>query len=186
MGPILFDEPMLRLTQAFHPAWFTAFMRTVSFVFSPYVTIATTVVLASIVMVRRRYRHAFFLLLIAAGNILTPVIKMVFERQRPEPTEALLLAHERSFGFPSGHAVAIVLACAAVLFVVHPTSTIIRQRVVVFALLLTFLVGVSRVYLGVHWPTDVLGGYVIAAAWLVIARWLVKARAAWRGPISSA
>lgn len=122
-------------------------------------------------------RIALFVALAVAGGLLLSIaLKAGFDRPRPELVSHG--SHVYTASFPSGHsmlAAVVFLTCGALLAAVHQ-----RRRVRVYLLgwsvLLTLLVGVSRVYLGVHWPTDVFAGWAAGAAWAaacwLLARWL--------------
>ena len=123
----------------------------------------------------RRYREA--LILVAApitGSILSQWLKQFFNRDRP-PLQ-LHAVEVINPSFPSGHAMlsAVVYLTLAVLIARFSN----RRRVKIYSLAMgvsmTLMVGLSRVYLGVHWPTDVLAGWSLGAAW-ALAWWL----AAW-------
>jgi undecaprenyl-diphosphatase len=117
-----------------------------------------------------RKRRAALLLVgaIASGELLGSALKAVFERPRPDLVAHRALVYTSSF--PSGHsmmaAVAFITA-GALLARAEP-----RRRVKVFimtcAIALTALTGASRVYLGVHWPTDVAAGWLAGAGWAAI------------------
>lgn len=187
MGPILFDQTMLAAVQSWHPAWLTSVMKAATVVFMPEILAGIMLALSCALLVhRKQQKRALYVFLLAAGNILTPIIKKLFERPRPDSSQAIIFIRETSLGFPSGHAAGIVLFCAAVLFLARPHSKPARRQYAIAAIVLTYLVGFSRIYLGVHWPTDVLGGFVLGATWLVVARWLSKTWFAWRRPASSA
>ena len=83
------------------------------------------------------------------------------------------------FSFPSGHAGTALVTYGSFLMALWPSLKTSRQRWVACgaAGAVTLATGFGRVYLGVHWPTDVLGGYLLAAFWLVIGNWLNNARA---------
>lgn len=119
---------------------------------------------------------------VAGGELLTTLLKLGFERPRPE-----LVAHlveVRTMSFPSGHALnaaATYLTLGALLARFQQRRRV-RLYLLMAAILLTTLVGASRVFLGVHWPTDVLAGWCIGAAWAALC-WLVAYRLQQRGRI---
>jgi undecaprenyl-diphosphatase len=113
---------------------------------------------------------------VIGGMILSVLLKDVFDRPRPEIVPHLVYASSSSF--PSGHSMmssVTYLTLAALLARSHE-----RKRIKAFFLLLAglviALVGVTRVYLGVHWPTDVLAGWMAGSVWAMLcwlaARWL--------------
>lgn len=101
------------------------------------------------------------------GGVLNPILKLFFGRERP------LLPHlvvENSLSFPSGHAVGTMLLWGTVLMLL---PRLIRERslrltVQILLGIWILLVGITRVYLGVHFPSDVLGGYCLGLAWLLM------------------
>ncbi|WP_126174013.1 phosphatase PAP2 family protein [Altericroceibacterium xinjiangense] len=122
--------------------------------------------------------RAMWLLLgaIGSGQLASTLLKHGFDRPRPD-----LVPHESivyTASFPSGHSMlsAITyLTLAALLMRMHANRSL-KIYFLVLAILLTAAVGVSRVYLGVHWPTDVLAGWAVGASWALlfwlVARWL--------------
>jgi undecaprenyl-diphosphatase len=117
-------------------------------------------------------RVALFLLLaILGGLLLSLALKTGFDRPRPDLVSHGSMIYTSSF--PSGHsmlAAVVYLTGGALLAVVH-TARRARVYLIGCAVLATLLVGVSRVYLGVHWPSDVLAGWAAGAAWAA-ACWL--------------
>jgi undecaprenyl-diphosphatase len=117
-------------------------------------------------------RVALFLLLaIAGGLLLSLALKSGFERPRPELVSHGAMVYTSSF--PSGHSMlsaVVYLTGGALLAMVHSARRV-RIYLIGCSVLATLLVGVSRVYLGVHWPSDVLAGWAAGAAWAA-ACWL--------------
>lgn len=110
---------------------------------------------------RRDRRAAGALLAVAAGTEgLNVVLKFAFHRPRPS-LWALVALH--GYSFPSGHAMAAVAIYGMVAVVVARLQPGLRKPVAVLAPLLVLLIGASRVYLGAHWPTDVLAGFAAGA-----------------------
>jgi undecaprenyl-diphosphatase len=98
--------------------------------------------------------------------VLTTVLKSVFQRSRPELVES---GYQASFySFPSGHAtVAVGFYGMLTLVLAYRLRGKARWAMAVSGILLVLLIGFSRLYLGVHYPTDVLAGYLAALLWLV-------------------
>ncbi len=125
------------------------------------------------------------LLLAAAlvgGGLLSALLKIGFARPRPELVSQF--SYVVSFSFPSGHslmAAVVYLTLGAMLVRIQP-NRLLKGYILFLALLLTLLIGVSRVYLGVHWPTDVLAGWFLGAAWALFC-WLVARGLQKRGKV---
>ena len=114
-------------------------------------------------MMRRRTRDALFLLGMVIGvRALVEGQKLIFARPRPEVAH---LAEVSSYSFPSGHS-AIALATYLTLGLIFSA----RLPVMIVLAVLVCFIGLSRVVLGVHWPSDVIGGWALAALCLVVAR----------------
>jgi len=118
---------------------------------------------------------------VASGFVVSSVLKNLFQRPRPD-----LVPYATNFSsasFPSGHSMlsALTYLTLAALLARAQERKRLRAYLLLVAAMLTFLVGLSRVYLGVHWPTDVLAGWTAGASWAVlcwlVARWLQSHRA---------
>ena len=114
----------------------------------------------------------------AAACSLSTLLKIGFDRPRPDlvPHEAIVY----TASFPSGHAMlaaVVYLTLGALLARVQPRR-LLKLYLLGLAILLTVAVGASRVYLGVHWPTDVVAGWAVGAAWALLcwaaALWLQR------------
>jgi undecaprenyl-diphosphatase len=122
-----------------------------------------------LVSLGRRRQAVFFAIAALGAELIDQALKFWVERPRPE---AFFGPQPLNYSFPSGHA--LVSCCfylaAAEVLIDNRWPRARRLAVWTLAVLLTGLIGLSRVYLGVHYPTDVLGGYVAAIAWLSIVR----------------
>lgn len=123
-----------------------------------------------------RRAAAFVFAAIAGGLVLSLALKSGFDRPRPDLVSHGSMVYTSSF--PSGHSMLsamVYLTCGAMLATLHRERRV-QVYLVGCAMLVTGLVGISRVYLGVHWPSDVLGGWAVGAAWAsgswLAAQWL--------------
>jgi undecaprenyl-diphosphatase len=113
----------------------------------------------------RRRLATFLVLTTAIGAVAQVALKAAVARPRPEVL--LPVANARGHSFPSGHAMASTIVYGALLLVVVPRLPHrARVPVVVGTVLLVLAIGLSRLVLGVHFVTDVVGGFVIGVAWL--------------------
>ena len=122
---------------------------------------------------RRKPRAAGFVAASVLGALaLSLALKGAFDRPRPDAVPQLSYVWTSSF--PSGHSMlsAAVYLTLGALLARFESNFLLKAHALAWALLLTLLVGVSRVYLGVHWPTDVLAGWAAGAAWAALC-WLV-------------
>jgi membrane-associated phospholipid phosphatase len=123
---------------------------------------------------RRRHRDAVFVALAVGGaGVLMTLLKLLFRRGRPMLWESL--APETDFAFPSGHATLNTALAAAVVLLLWPTRW--RWPALGLAVLWVALVDLSRLYLGVHFPSDVAAGTAGALSWVLGLRLIVPRRA---------
>lgn len=114
-------------------------------------------------LIARRWREATFAGVSFAGSaLLNMATKQFFQRDRPTLWESI--APEHTFSFPSGHAMGSATLAMVVVLLCWPTRW--RWLAAILAIAFTLLVGVSRIYLGVHYPSDILGGWAAGIAWV--------------------
>ena len=115
---------------------------------------------------RRRYRDALLLAgLLVSERLVVGGLKLVFDRTRPDPAGHLVAVH--TMAFPSGHSAnAMALGLGLALLLPEPGRP--RSLAIAAGLLFALVVGLSRPILGVHWPSDVLGGWAIGALWTLL------------------
>ena len=162
-----FDRGVLLWIHATFPGWLDAPMRFVT-ALGYYWVVLPLLAAALFVFYRKGLRVSAALLFVAtAGSIvLTTVLKAVFHRARPELFESGYTAS--FYSFPSGHAtVAVGFYGTLTLLVAYRLGGWKRWSVAAAGVFLVLLIGFSRLYLGVHYPTDVLAGYLAAPLWVI-------------------
>ncbi len=182
----VFDERVLlavrrpdNLAQPVGPAWLPEMGRDITALGGFAILALATVAVVGFLWLSRKFGLMSFVLLATLGGLgLSSLLKAAFARPRPSIVPHLSDAFTSSF--PSGHSLmsaVVYLTLGALL-----TTLVSRPRLKIYilgiALVLTGLVGVSRVYMGVHYPTDVLAGWMTGLAWATlcwtIARWLQR------------
>lgn len=161
------------------PRWLEEMMRDFTALGSHGVVTLLTLGVCAFLKLDGKGRAALLVLLAVVGAMIwSPLLKEGFQRDRPDlvPHGQFVQTHS----FPSGHSMlsaAAYLSMGALLARVQSRRRL-KAFLLGFALLLTLVVGFSRVYLGVHWPTDVLAGWTIGGLWALIcwflARWLQR------------
>lgn len=160
---------------AIAPGWVTASMIDITALGGVTVLTMITLFAVGYLLAIGRHRTALFVGgSIAFGGIATKLLKAFFERARPDLVPHLVPVH--SLSFPSGHAMnsALVYLTLAALVARTRTDTGVRLFLMGAAMVLTLLIGASRVYLGVHWPSDVLAGWGVGALWAALTSLLAK------------
>lgn len=148
----------------------TWLMRGITQLGSVPVLIGLGIVLAWRLLARGRGRAAVLLFVVpVGGELLDQALKFTFQRPRPE---AFFDVHAMGYSFPSGHSVAscCFYGVVAAILTRHQRSRAARAAIWTVAALLVLLVGVSRIYLGVHYPSDVVAGYAAAVVWVAAVR----------------
>ncbi len=148
-----------------HPGYVTV-LKVLSDAGSPTTFRVVAVVVAAVLLIRRRPRLAVWLLVtVEAGGLVDTLVKDVVRRARPSFPHPVATAVSTSF--PSGHAFGVVVAAGALLLVALPAlARPGRIAAALVAALVVLTVGWTRLALGVHFVSDVVGGYVLGAAWL--------------------
>ena len=177
------DLSVSKTIQAITIPGLLSFMSAVSFIgntWHPYALVAITVV---ILLVSRFRSEAAALALSTAGSaVLNSLIKILIARPRPSINLVSVVGNLDSRSFPSGHVTFYVCYFGFLFFVAYavlPRGSLARRLALLLLPLPIILVGLSRVYLGAHWPSDALGGYLFSGMWLgfslhMYRRWKAK------------
>jgi undecaprenyl-diphosphatase len=174
-----FDERVLLALRAagdpadpIGPRWFEEMMRDFTAIGGTGVLVLMVLAVAGFLTLTGKGHAALAIIVaVSGGTLLSQTMKWAYARPRPE-----LVPHGAEVytaSFPSGHAMmsAIVYLTLGAMLARTQSSQAVKAYIISVAIFLTVLVGTSRVYLGVHWPTDVLAGWALGALW-AIASWL--------------
>lgn len=154
--------------QLLGPAWLPELLRDVTSLGSTVVLgLILLLVVTYLVLARKRVPAAFVLVAVLGGQILSSVLKLAFDRPRPNLIPDAPQVFTASF--PSGHAMlsAITYLTLGVLLARIDPCAATRRFYILAGIILALIVGISRVALGVHWPSDVLAGWSIGSAWAI-------------------
>ena len=163
MEQFVFDDPILLRAHALAGPGLDGFFLVVSKIGYEGVIALDVIVVAALLM-WRHWREASFAATAFVGSALLNLgAKQFFQRDRPTLWQSI--SPEDTFSFPSGHAMGSMTLAMAAILLAWPSRW--RWPVLVLASVFTLLVGYSRVYLGVHFPSDILAGWMAAIAWVV-------------------
>ena len=163
------------LSDPIGPWWFEEMGRDITALGGVAVLMLTTLIVSIFFLLLRRWTSALYILVtIGSGILISSVAKDFFDRPRPDLVPHDSIVHTASF--PSGHSMmaAIVYLSLGVLIARVQPRFYLKLYVMIVAILLTLFVGISRIYMGVHWPTDVAAGWLAGGAWAMIC--LIMAR----------
>jgi len=164
------DLSITRTVQAYHGPWFARAMFWVSWIgFIPQVTVLIFAVAAALFLVGLRW-EALCLLVAACGAILGGVVKLFVYRPRPSADLIHVFAQLPSSGFPSGHTIEFTTFGGFLAFLAYTLLKPSPWRAVILSLLgaLVLVMGLSRIYQGQHWFSDVMGAYLLGTLWLAL------------------
>jgi len=158
------------------PAWIETALLDLTAIGGPTVLGLVVFSVVGFLALQGRYHTALIVLITAAsGEVANIAMKNIF--LRPRPTVVPHLRDVVSTSFPSGHAMesAIIYLTLGAMLMRLAERRLTKLYCIGMAIFVTFLVGVSRVYLGVHYPTDVIGGWIFGFLWASLC-WLVSQR----------
>jgi undecaprenyl-diphosphatase len=147
------------------PRWLVEVGRDITALGSSVVLALVTAAVVGYLMLQRKYGAMWFVILTTvSGGLLSHLLKALFARERPDPVPFIWVS---SPSFPSGHAMhaAVVYLALGILLTRLEPKSLLKAYFLGVMMALTFLVGISRVYLGVHYPTDVLAGWTVGIVW---------------------
>jgi hypothetical protein len=170
------DLEITRLFQSIHSAGLLTAMKGISYVTGDW-RAAVLVIISCLVIWRwLGRREALLMAIVGLSTFIDDALKIIINRPRPAPDLVTIYVDETAKSFPSGHSffVMLVFGMLAYLAFTHlkkPGLKILALSVFVILILWT---GASRIYLGVHWASDVAGGYIIGGWFLIALIWLYR------------
>ena len=165
---ILFDLPVYQLIMfIFGTSKFMTFFMKLITTLGSVLVIITGILCVGILIKDKKYFKVFILATLI-GVILNNLIKIIVKR--PRPSQTLPLSFESSYSFPSGHSMMSTVFYGLIIYFVFKNIQNRKLKVFLSSLLsiIIILVGISRIYLGVHYSTDVLGGFILGIIYLFV------------------
>ncbi|WCK56460.1 phosphatase PAP2 family protein [Aneurinibacillus sp. Ricciae_BoGa-3] len=170
-----FDNAIIALVQGYESPALTFIMKFFTFIGStPCVAVLAILVMVFLYKVlHHRMELIVFLVVVVGTPLLNVLLKSLFRRQRPTIHR---LIEQAGYSFPSGHSMEAFAFYGVLTFLLwrHIPTRPGRTLLLIFSALMILAIGVSRIYLGVHYPSDVLGGYFVSAFWLGLTIWIFQ------------
>jgi len=165
---VQFDRTIISFVQGNISPFLTRVMEGFTFLGSVKWVGAAVVLIALVLFAKRKWSLGLFILLsTGVGTLFNVILKNIFKRQRPEIHRII---SESGYSFPSGHSTGAFIFYGSIAYLIlHYTNKRGWQLLgVIIIALLILAIGLSRIYLGVHYPSDVIGGYSAGGVWLII------------------
>lgn len=161
-----FDDSVIGLVRSFASPYMDVVMVNITDIGSAsvYGPLATFV-LVVLLCLKRKYEAVTLALCVSGAALLNEILKQLFQRSRPD---TLPLIDIGGYSFPSGHAMVSLCCYGLLAFLCARNLASWRSRIIVFIItgIVVISVGISRIYVGVHYPTDVFAGFTLGATWL--------------------
>lgn len=168
-----FDDATRAAVHQFASPVLTAIMRGFSFVGSTIaLTIGTIFVVVRFVMRKWKREAKLFAITMGGAALLNITLKLAFKRPRPVPF--FNLSPPETYSFPSGHSLtsAVFFGALAAILTARIKSKRVRVAIWTVSTAMFLLIGLSRIYLGVHYTTDVIAGFAAALIWILVVRFV--------------
>lgn len=140
----------------------TNIMKIITFLGSALSMILLTVLL--IIVVKGKRNKILILINVIVTTLLNQLLKNVFQRGRPIDS----IIEESGYSFPSGHSMVSMAFYGFLIYLVYKSNIKYKSLIIGLLSVLIFLIGISRIYLGVHYPTDVIGGFTLSLSYLLL------------------
>ncbi|MDV6377299.1 phosphatase PAP2 family protein [Sporosarcina sp. GW1-11] len=162
-----FDDPIIDFVQGTETPWLTTIMKAFTTIGSTTIVALLTVFTLAFLLWKKNRAQAILLVSVLAGTgILNQVLKFIFKRERPTFHRLIDIG---GYSFPSGHTMMAFSLYTILAYIVwrNLRFTWSRVVVVVLAAVMIAMIALSRIYLGVHFPSDIVGGVLASMVWLI-------------------
>lgn len=170
-----FDDSLITWIQGMESQGMTRWMELFTWIGSgiPVVIIAILSMVVLYVFLRHRRELLFLGCVIAGSAILNTLLKLMFHRARPTIHRIIEVS---GYSFPSGHSMAAFSLYGGLAFLIwkHIPTAVGRVLMIIVSAMFILMIGMSRIYLGVHYPSDVVGGYFMSGCWLAVCIWFYQ------------
>ncbi|MFC0471485.1 phosphatase PAP2 family protein [Halalkalibacter kiskunsagensis] len=170
-----FDENIIKIVLTFEHPIVTKGMLMMSFIGNtwPVIIISFIFILIIYKVYRKRHEVTLFIFVLIGSTVLNQLLKYWLKRERPvfDP-----IVTESGFSYPSGHSMAALSLYGIITFLFwrHIPTSLGRKLLIAFTAFMILSIGFSRIYLRVHFPTDVIGAYLLSGFWLFITIWFYQ------------
>lgn len=173
------DDPVTRWLVLRRQPWLTGLMRGVTELGSTLFVVLLLVAVTALTLAHRRSWAEIVVVPVSSAGAAALVVIVKLAIARPRPSVGEIVATAGGFSFPSGHSAQAVACYGALAWLIAHITVTRRSTVLAWtgAAVVALAIGFSRLYLGVHWLSDVVGGFVLGAAWLSVT---LSAVAVWR------
>ncbi|KMY51368.1 phosphatase PAP2 family protein [Peribacillus loiseleuriae] len=172
---VQFDQSVISFIQGFESSALTSIMKLFTFIGS--FTVMLIIFLMSLLVLYKVFKYRteliLFVVVIIGTSVLNQVLKAIFHRARPDFHRLIEVS---GYSFPSGHAMNAFAVYGILTFLLwrHLPTRLGRTVLMIISSLFIIMIGTSRIYLGVHYPSDIIGGYFASGFWLAIVIWFFQ------------
>ncbi|MEH7336423.1 phosphatase PAP2 family protein [Neobacillus drentensis] len=172
---ISFDRVVIQMIQDQESPGLTSVMKVFTFIGSASFVIILSLALMFFLykVLHHRIELILFITAILGSACLNGILKNIFQRVRPDLHRLIEIG---GYSFPSGHAMSAFTVYGIITFLLwrHIPNKWGRSILIVFSIVMILSIGISRIYLGVHYPSDVIGGYFASGFWLAVLIWFFQ------------
>jgi membrane-associated phospholipid phosphatase len=170
-----FDTTILLWLHQYSNSWIDSLMLGLTNLANPeFVVILVAISLGVLLWYRRVWAAQIFGLNCLGGLILNQGLKLIFVKPRPKLWTPLVVEH--SYSFPSGHALGSLVLYGFLAVLLADRYPRYRIGIYISASSIIMAIGLSRLFLGVHYPTDIIAGYAVGFVWLTTCVWILRMR----------